>query len=62
MKPESLKALPSRLDLYEEQVVIVAKYNKTGGSHSDFHVAACEYMKLEMLIRAEEKKTSHFSI
>ena len=62
MKSEPIKALPSQLDLYEEQVAIVAKYNKTGGSHSGFHAAACEYMKLEMLIRAEEKKISHFSI
>ena len=62
MNSESTKALPPQLDLHEDQVAIVAKYNKTGGSHSDFHAAACEYMKLEMLIRAEEKKISHFSI
>ena len=54
---EPIKTLPTAHDLNEVQAMIVAKYNGTARSHNDFHVAACEYMKLETLIRAEEKKT-----
>ena len=51
---EPKEAFSTKKELFQQQVAIVERLKEAGLDQNSFHVAACKYMKLEMLIREKE--------